>query len=79
MTKEYTKQVMHNAIAHQALTNASPSPSSNRCPPANSPQFIYWPWRQVVWNIPLAILGQLASLCPLPASCAPPHWQSVGS
>ena len=26
----------------------------------------------MVWNIPLASLGQLSWLCPLPASCAPP-------
>jgi len=24
--KEYTKQVMHNAVAHQLLTNAQPVP-----------------------------------------------------
>lgn len=33
----------------------------------------------MVWNIPLALLGQLSCLCPLPAACALPCWQSIGS
>lgn len=32
---EYTKHVMHKAVAHQSLTDAPPTPD-------NSPQFIYW-------------------------------------
>ena len=38
---EYTKQVMHNAIAHHLLTDAKLVPKQ-RSPQANSPQFIYW-------------------------------------
>ena len=39
---EYTKQVMHNAIAHQSPTNAQLVPEQRSAPQANSPQFIYW-------------------------------------
>ena len=38
---EYTKQVMHNAIAHHLLTDAQLVPQQPS-PLANSPQFIYW-------------------------------------
>ena len=43
-----------------------------QCPPPSFffPQLIYWAWRHMVWNSPLASLGQLSWLCPLPASCA---------
>ena len=37
---EYTKQVMHNAIAHHPLANAQLVPEP--LPKANFPQFIYW-------------------------------------
>ena len=40
---EYTKQVMHNAIAHHLmLTDAQLVPEQQSPPQANSPQFIYW-------------------------------------
>ena len=37
---EYTKQVMHNAIAHHLLTDAQLVPEQ-RIPPGQLPQFIY--------------------------------------
>ena len=43
------------------------------------PSFIWWAWCHMVRNIPLASLGQLSLLCPLPNACAPPHWESLGS
>ena len=68
---EYTKQVMHNAIAHSRWLISSQSPSS-RHPWDNSPQFICSAWRHMVRNIPLVSLGQLPWLYPFPASCASP-------
>jgi len=56
---EYTKQVMHSATAHHPLANTQPdSKQWSPCPPS-SPQFRYWAWPEMVWNIPLASLGQL--------------------
>lgn len=45
--------------------------------PANSPQFICWAWHSVVWNVPVASLGQLSGPWSLPAFCPSPHWQSM--
>ena len=53
-------------------------PSSNPPLLANSPQFIYWAWCPMVWNIPLASSGQLPRLCSLPPSCTPACWHSMG-
>ena len=39
---DYTKQVMHNAIAHHSLTNAQLVPKPRSTPPSQLPQFIYW-------------------------------------
>ena len=39
---EYTKQVMHNAIAHHSLTDAQLLPEPRSTPPSQLPQFIYW-------------------------------------
>ena len=42
---EYTKQVMHNAIAHHLLTNAQLAPEKQSPfppPQPTPPQFIYW-------------------------------------
>ena len=72
-TNNVYKQVMHNAIAHHLLTNVQPDPE--QClslPSAISPQFYCWARCHVVWDIPLVTLGQLSSLCPLPAPGAPP-------
>lgn len=41
----------------------SPSPSSDRCLPTNSPRFIRWVGCSVICNIPLATLGQLSWPC----------------
>lgn len=59
----YTKQVMHNVIAHHSLTSQFPNSISF---PANSPQF-HWPaWCHMVWDIPL---GQLSWLSPPNSLC----------
>ena len=39
---EYTKQVMHNAVAHHLPTHAQLVPEQQTTPQASSPQFIYW-------------------------------------
>lgn len=41
MIKEYTKQVMHNAIAQHQLTNAQPVPKQQSRPPANLRSFLF--------------------------------------
>ena len=38
---EYTKQVMHNAIAHHLVTDTKLVPEQ-QSPLVDSPQFIYW-------------------------------------
>ena len=38
----YTKQVVHNAIAHHSLTDAQLVPKPRSAPPSQLPQFIYW-------------------------------------
>ena len=38
----YTKQVVHNAIAHHSLTDAQLVPEQRSTPPSQLPQFIYW-------------------------------------
>lgn len=42
---------------------SSQSPNNGRHL-ANLPSFYCWAWHHVVWNIPLASLGQLSRLCP---------------
>ena len=69
---------MHNAIAHHPLTDAQPIPEQ---PPP--PHWVATPvyclaWCQVVWNTPLASLGQLSWVCPLPAPAAPPACSLAG-
>ena len=72
-------------VTSDVRCNCSPladqCPVSSRAaiyPQANSPQFIYWAWHHMVWNIPLAGLGQLCWLCPLKTSCAPPAFLLAG-
>ena len=74
----YTKQVVHNVIAHHLLTDAQLVPEPRSTPPSQLPQCIYWAWCHMVWNIPLASLGQLSWLCPIPASRAPPAFLLAG-
>ena len=38
----YTKQVVHNGIAHHSLTDAQLVPEQRSAPPSQLPQFIYW-------------------------------------
>ena len=69
---EYTKQVMHNAIAHHPLTDAQPVPEQQ--PPASFPPRLYtehdvlWYGRSLwpVWVTVLAV-SPPSFLCP-PAS-----------
>lgn len=37
-----------------------------------------WAWRSMVWNTPLAILGQLSWPCSCSASCASAHQWNMG-
>lgn len=62
------KRAMHHAIAHHPLTNAQP-PKQRLAPLDQLPQFLYWAWCSMVWNIPLARSG--SSGCSLSAACAP--------
>ena len=75
MIEKYTKEVMHNAIAHHTLSNGQPVPEQSSPTPTldNS-----WPIRSMVpYGVPLTSLGQQSWFCPLPTPCAPPvpHWQ----
>ena len=38
----YTKQVVHNAMAHHSLTDAQLVPEPRSAPPSQLPQFRYW-------------------------------------
>lgn len=45
---------MHNAISHYPLTDARPLFLNPDWPLlGNSPQFMYWAWHSMVWNISL--------------------------
>lgn len=69
MIKEYTEQVLHNAIAQPPLTDSQGLPEQRSFSLAISPQF--GPeWCHMVWDIPLTSLDQLSWLCPL--SCISP-------
>jgi len=70
MIKEYTKHVMHYAIAHVSPTNAQLVPVQQSPPWPASPKFMCSAWCHMVWNIPLASWRQLSWLWPLPAACA---------
>jgi len=72
---------MSDAQYNCPQTNAQPVPEQLSLPPGQLPQLIYWAWRHMVMNIPLARLGQLSQLCPLPASHAPgrPAWEAEKS
>nr|XP_009509835.1 PREDICTED: tomoregulin-2-like [Phalacrocorax carbo] len=47
---------MHDKLLTTCRLMPSQSPSSDCCPPGNSPQLIYGAWHRVVWDIPLASL-----------------------
>lgn len=61
------------AIAHHSPTGAQPV-SEQQAPGQLSLQFICWAWCFMVWNIPLALWGQLFWLCSLTALCALPAY-----
>ena len=75
MIREVTRE--ENTTAHHPSTDTQPDPSSDLGLPGNFPQFIYWARCAVVWNTPLASLGQVSWLCSVSASHAPSHWQSM--
>ena len=62
MIKEYTKQVIHNAVAHHPPTIAQPIPKQQSRPNQLPPAYILC---HMVWNIPLASWDQLSWLCSL--------------
>lgn len=58
------------------MPNLSPS---SQCPHSRQPLHINWSAEcPVVWNIPLASLGQLSWFCPLTAPAASPAWPLAG-
>ena len=76
---EYTKQVMHNAIAHHLLTDAQLVPEQRSTPSRPTPPSLYTGHDVTWYGIPLLTsLGQLPWLCPLPTSCAPPAFLLAG-
>ena len=68
--------MMRRAIAHHPPTDTQLVPQ-RRYPTPTSP-FLYYMGCPMVWNTPLATLGQLSCLCPLPTSCAPPAFLLAG-
>lgn len=75
MIKEYTEQVVHNAIARHLLTDSQGLPEQQSFSLAISPSLIQ---SDAIWDISLATLDQLSWLCPLPWSPQFPCWQAVG-
>lgn len=71
MIKEYTEQVMHNAIAHQPPTTAQPVSKKATAFCASSLSFIVQYDTKIVQDIPLASLDKLLWSCPLPAPWVP--------
>lgn len=65
MIKGYTKQALHNAIAHHPLTNTQPVPKRWPLPNANSPQFLFTVMSYVVVHL-------LGPLRPAVLSVSPP-------
>lgn len=72
---DYSKQLMHNAIAQRSPTDAQPVPE--QWPQATFLPILYIKHDYKVWNILLASLGWLFWLRLLPASFAlqPAPWQ----
>lgn len=59
---------MHNAVAHQLLTDAPPvQSSSSSSPPASCPSFKAFTGQHMVQDIPPATVGQLSQFCAPPA------------
>ena len=65
-------QVMHNAIAHHLLTDAQLVPLP-LLPPVDILDMT-----SHGMEYPVAQLGQLPWLCPVPTSCAPPAFSLAG-
>lgn len=65
MIKEYTEQVVHNAIARYLLTDSQGLPEQQSFFLVVSPQFDP-EGCNMVWDTSLASLDQLSWLCPLP-------------
>ena len=73
----YTRHVLWFNSSQQ-LNTTQPLTHPERRFPAPTSQFLYWMGRHMVWNTPLATLGQLPWLCPLPTSCAPAAFLLAG-
>ena len=61
---------MQLLITQWMMNDTQPIPEQQSLPPGQLPQLICWAWHHVEENVPLASLGQLSYLCPLPASHA---------
>jgi len=74
MIKDYTKQVMHNAIAHDPLTDAQPFPMHWLPLPQPSLHSFIAEY-DIAWHLPH--LNHLSQFCFLPAPYAipAPCWQ----
>lgn len=72
---EYTKQVMHDGIAHRSLTDAQPVPEQWTL--ASLPPSLLLSRCHMLWHI-LLVWGQLSWLCPHTASCVPPAFSLAG-
>ena len=78
MIREYTKQVMHNAIAHHPLTNAQPVPEPQAATPwPTPPSFIVQ--HDVIWYGISLWPVWVSCLCCVPSQLLvppqPPCWQ----
>lgn len=61
MRGEESNTTQEKQVAQHPLTNTKPVPELCLAPvPGDSPQFIYWVWHSVVWNILLNSLGHLS-------------------
>lgn len=77
MVKEYTKQVMHNAIVHHPLTDAKPDPKQQPLP--SGPHFSFvqhdiigYGMYHTAWNIPLGLGVTHPGCVPPPSFLCPP-------
>ena len=68
----FTKQVMHKATAYHPPINVQ-TVSEQQLQHQSTPLsfMVFFTHGNIVWNIPLAILGQLSWFCPLPVPCVP--------
>lgn len=60
----------HNTLGDQLLSDDQSIAKQQSS--WSMPQFIHWAWHSMVWNIPLASLGQLSWPCSPPDSHVSP-------